>query len=66
MCLILTQLLSIFIIIFSPQTDKKDLPVLLVGGGGILVDLQVPLKGTSNVTFPPNYHVSIIHNECVT
>ena len=34
------------------QTEKEDVPVLLVGGGSILVDCTVPLKGASKVVVP--------------
>ncbi len=41
-----------------PQVTKEDVPVLLVGGGGILVDCQVLLKGASRVIIPEKFGVS--------
>ncbi len=43
---------------YPPQVEKEDVPVLLVGGGGILVDRQVPLKGASRVIIPEKFGVS--------
>ena len=39
------------------QTEREDVPVLLVGGGSILVDCDVPLKGASKVIKPPDHWV---------
>ncbi|XP_022808013.1 uncharacterized protein LOC111345029 [Stylophora pistillata] len=36
----------------------EDQPVILVGGGSVLVDLSQTLKGASKVFCPPNYQVA--------
>lgn len=42
----------------SMQTEREDVPVLLVGGGSVLVDREVPLKGASKVIKPSDHWVS--------
>ena len=44
------------------QTEREDVPVLLVGGGSILVDCEIPLKGASKVIVPSEHWVSV-HEE---
>ena len=39
------------------QTEREDVPVLLVGGGSILVDCQIPLRGASKVILPSDHWV---------
>ena len=47
------------VFVFIPyQVEKEDVPVLLVGGGSILVDLSVPLSGASRVVVPEHHWVS--------
>lgn len=41
------------------QTEREDVPVLLVGGGSILVDCVIPLKGASKVIVPSEHWVCI-------
>lgn len=42
----------------SPKSEREDVPVILVGGGCILVDPQVHLKGASRVILPADHWVS--------
>ena len=42
------------------QTEREDVPVLLVGGGSILVDRDIPLKGASKVIMPSEHWVKFI------
>lgn len=44
------------------QTEREDVPVLLVGGGSVLVDCENPLKGASKVIVPSGHWVSV-HKE---
>ena len=39
--------------------EREDVLVLLVGGGAVLVDLCVPLRGASRVITPKKYSVSV-------
>ena len=39
------------------QVEKEDVPVLLVGGGRILVDCSMPLRGASRVIIPSSHGV---------
>ena len=41
------------------QTEREDVPVLLVGGGSVLVDCKVPLKGASKVIVPSEHWVRL-------
>lgn len=41
------------------QTEREDVPVLLVGGGSVLVDCEIPLKGASKVIMPSNHWVRL-------
>ena len=40
------------------QTSKEEVPVILVGGGSVLIDSSRPLKGTSGLIKPPNHSVA--------
>lgn len=42
---------------FYAQFSGEDQPVILVGGGSVLVDLSQKLKGASKVLCPPYYQV---------
>lgn len=44
-------------VIFTLQITKEDLPVLLVGGGSILIDSSMPFTGASSVDKPLHYDV---------
>ena len=39
------------------QTEREDVPVLLVGGGSILVDCDIPLRGACKVIQPSDHWV---------
>ena len=39
--------------------EREDVLVLLVGGGAVLVDQCVPLRGASRVISPKKYSVSV-------
>ena len=40
------------------QTENEACPVILVGGGCILVDRETPLKGVSTIECPSEHFVS--------
>ena len=40
------------------KTNREDVPVVLVGGGCVLVDEKVPLKGSSCLKIPEDHWVS--------
>lgn len=42
---------------YCAQFSGEDQPVILVGGGSVLVDLSQKLKGASKVLCPPYYQV---------
>ena len=44
--------------IFQIQIEGEDIPVLLVGGGSVLVDKKLSLKGVSQLIIPPHFSVA--------
>lgn len=43
------------------QVERRDVPVVLVGGGSVLVDTALPLKGVSKLVIPKYSQVSWFH-----
>ena len=42
----------------SSQLSGEELPIILVGGGSIVIDKTKKLTGVSNMIYPPHYQVT--------
>ena len=42
----------------SSQVSKDSVPVILVGGGSVLLDKALDIKGCSEIIIPPNHSVA--------